>query len=96
MREFEKIEQELTRRKLWYQSEPIDAYFRLGTYDRVLSLIDAIVGNNNKSVSELYVLRGKIYESRGDTTSARTEYEKAIQYNKHLQSAKDALAALEG
>ncbi len=94
VREFEQIEPRLTRRVLWYQHEPIDAYFRLGNYDRVLSLTDGIIGDNNKSVSELYVLRGKIYESRGDTTTARNEYEKALQYNKHLQSAKDAPAAL--
>jgi len=94
VREFEKIEPRLTRRVLWYQHEPIDAYFRLGNYDRVLALTDAIINDNNKSVSELYVLRGKIYESRGDTAAARSEYEKALLYNKYLQSAKDALAAL--
>lgn len=93
-REFEQIEPRLTRRVLWYQHEPIDAYFRLGNYDRVFSLIDSVISDNNKSVSELYVLRGKIYESRGDIAAARSEYEKALYYNKHLQSVKDALAAL--
>ncbi|MBI2612790.1 C39 family peptidase [Candidatus Kaiserbacteria bacterium] len=94
VREFEKIESRLTRRVLWYQHEPIDAYFRLGNYDRVLVLTDGVINDNNKSVSELYVLRGKVFESRGDTAAARAEYEKALLYNKHLQSAKDALAAL--
>ncbi|MBI2610507.1 C39 family peptidase [Candidatus Kaiserbacteria bacterium] len=93
-REFEKIEGKLSRRKLWYQHEPIDAYFRLGKYDRVLSLTDGVINDNNKSVSELYVLRGKVFESRGDTASARSEYEKALYYKEHLQSAKDALASL--
>jgi len=94
VREFEKIEPQLTRRKLWYQMEPIQAYFELKQYDRVMALTESVINDNNKSVSELYVLRGKIYESRGDITAARAEYEKAVQYNKHLQSAKAALASL--
>ncbi len=94
VREFEKIEDSLTRRKLWYQMEPIEAYFKLENYDRVIELADGIINDNNKSVSELYVLKGKIYESKGKTAEARAEYEKAIYYNKNLQSAKDALAGL--
>ncbi|MDO8552642.1 MAG: C39 family peptidase [bacterium] len=93
-REFEKIESSLTRRKLWYQMEPIEAYFKLGKFDRVIELADSVINDNNKSVSELYVLKGKVYESRGQTAEARAEYEIAIYYNKNLQSAKDALAQL--
>ena len=95
VREFEKIENRLTRRVLWYQPEPIVSYFELGNYDRVMALTSGIINDNNKSVSELYVLRGKIYESRGDAAAARAEYEKALYYNKHLQSAKEALSALD-
>ncbi len=94
VREFEKIESQLTRRKLWYQMEPIEAYFKLGNYDRVMALSGAIINDSNKSVSELYVMRGKIYESRGDAAAARAEYQKAVQYNKHYQPGIDALAAL--
>ena len=96
VREFEAIEPDLTRRVLWYQHEPIEAYFKLGGYDRVLELADRVINDNNKSVSELYVLKGKIYEERGDTAAARAEYEKAVYYNKSLRSAKDALARLSG
>lgn len=92
--EFEKVEDKLTRRKLWYQMEPIDSYFILGKYDRVIQLADSIINDNNKSVSELYVLKGKIYESRGNIASARAEYNKAIFYNKGLKSAQEALNAL--
>ncbi|MDO8582418.1 MAG: C39 family peptidase [bacterium] len=92
--EFEKIDNRLTRRKLWYQPEPIDAYFRLGNYDRVLQLASGVINDNNKSVSELYLLKGKVFESRGETAAARAEYEKAVKYNKNFQPAKDALASL--
>jgi tetratricopeptide (TPR) repeat protein len=95
VREFEKIESKLTRRKLWYQHEPIQAYFELKNYDRVLALTEHIINDNNKSVSELYYMRGKIFESRGDSAAARAEYEKAVLYNKHYQPAKDALANLQ-
>ncbi|MDP3965874.1 MAG: C39 family peptidase [bacterium] len=96
VREFEKTAKSLTAHKLWYQMEPIEAYYKLGKYDRVIELADSVINANNKSVSELYVLKGNIYKSRGDTNSARAEYEKALYYNKNLQSAKDALASLGG
>jgi tetratricopeptide (TPR) repeat protein len=94
VREFEKIGNSLSRRVLWYQPEPIASYYELGNYDRVLALTDGIINDNNKSVSELYLMRGRIFESRGDTAAARAEYEKAIFYHKNYQPAKDALAAL--
>jgi len=96
VREFEKIEAQLPPHKLWYQDEPIYAYYELGNYDRVLSLVEKVIGDRNKSVSELYVLRGKIYLSRADENAARAEFEKAIHYNNTLVSAKDALASLDG
>ena len=94
VREFEKIESHLTPHKLWYQMEPIEAYFNLGNYDRVIALADSVINNNNKSVSELYILKGKIYQKRGDLTAARKEFEKAVYYNDSLKAARDALAAI--
>ncbi|MEK7479661.1 MAG: C39 family peptidase [Patescibacteria group bacterium] len=96
VREFEAVAPDLTRRFLWYQHEPIEAYFKLGKYDRVLELADRVINDNNKSVSELYLLKGKVYESRGQIAEARAEYEKALYYHEGLQSAKDALASLGG
>jgi len=94
VREFEKLENSLSRRKLWYQLEPIQAYFTLGNFDRVIELADRQINDKNKSVSELYVLKGKIFEGRGDISAARAEYEKAVMYNKHYRPGIDALAAL--
>ena len=94
VQEFEKVEPYLTPHKLWYQMEPIEAYFKLGNYDRVIALADSVINNNNKSVSELYILKGKIYQERGDLTAARKEFEKAVYYNTALKAAKDALASV--
>lgn len=92
--EYEKIKDTLTRRTLWYQMEPIESYFILKHYDKVIEIADKIINDNNKSVSELYVMKGKIYESKGDVAAAKKEYEKAIFYNKNLKSAQDAIALL--
>lgn len=96
VREFEKIEPRLTEHVLWYQHEPIEAYLKLKNYDRVISLADGVIDNNNKSVSELYILKGKVYEAGGDLAAARAEYEKAVYYNKSLRAAQEALASVNG
>lgn len=92
--EFEKVENLLPFRTLWYQREPIEAYFKLGNYDKVFSITDSILSNYNRAYSELYILRGKIYKSQGDVTLAKTEFEKAVFYNQNLQEAKDLLNSI--
>ncbi len=92
--EFEKVESLLPFRTLWYQIEPILAYYELGNYDRVFSITDRILNNHNRSFSELYILRGKIYQQQGDLSNARSEFEKAVFYNKNSKQAQDALNSL--
>jgi uncharacterized protein YvpB len=78
---FEKIENKLPRRTLWYQIEPIEAYLELGNYAKVFELTDKILNDGNRAFSELYLLRGKAYEKMGDKDKARTEYRLAHVYN---------------
>lgn len=92
--EFEKVENQLSFRTLWYQIEPILAYYELGNYSRVIEISDKILNNHNRAFSELYILKGKIYQSRGENDLARQEFQKAIQYNKNLKSAQEALNSL--
>lgn len=92
--EFEKVENLLPFRTLWYQIEPIEAYFELGNYDRVFQITDKILNNHNRAFSELYILRGKVYQKQGNTAAARVEFEKAVLYNQNLKEAQEALAAL--
>lgn len=87
--EFERIESELSFRTLWYQIDPILSYYELGNYQRVFEITDRILNNQNRAFSELYVLRGKIYQKQGNTEAARQEFEKAIIYNSALQEAKE-------
>ena len=91
--EFEKIESQLPFRTLWYQIEPILSYYELGDYDRVIEISDKILNYHNRAFSELYILKGNIYLKQGNKEAARSEFQKAVQYNKNLKSAQEALAS---
>lgn len=88
---FEQIERALPFRTLWYQQEPIEAYYKSGDYDEVFKITSDIIENGNRAYTEGYMLRGKSYEKLGQTENAKIEYQKALLYNKNLQEAKDAL-----
>lgn len=87
--EFEKVENQLPFRTLWYQIEPIKAYFELGNYDRVFEITDRVLNYHNRAFSELYILRGKIYQRQGKTELAKEEFRKALFYNSNLKEAKE-------
>jgi len=89
---FEQVEGRLPGRMLWYQIEPIQAYYEAGEYDRVLSLTQEILQNNNRAFSELYYLRGQVYLARGNEEQARAEFLLAQQYNSEYQPAQEALS----
>jgi len=92
--EFEKIENQLPFRTLWYQIEPIEAYYELGNYDRVFQITDKVLNNYNRAFSELYVLRGRIYQKQGNIEAAHSEFEKAVLYNSNLKEASDLLNSI--
>lgn len=89
--EFEKVENQLPFRTLWYQIEPIQAYYELGNYSRVFEITDKILNTYNRAFSELYIIRGNIYLKQGNIEAARQEFEKAVFYNQNLKSAQEAL-----
>lgn len=92
--QFEKIENRLTFRTLWYQIEPILSYYELKDYDRVLQITDKILNNQNRAFSELYLLRGKVYQQQGNITSAKAEFQKAVLYNSQLIEAQEELSKI--
>ena len=93
-KEFEKVEEKLPFRTLWYQTEPILAYVKLKNYDRVFAITDKVLNNGNRGFSELYLIRGRIYQEQGKKDLAREEFEKAVLYNKNLLEAQEALNSL--
>jgi hypothetical protein len=94
VREYELAADGLPWRMLWYQIEPIQAYEKVGNREKVFSLSDAIVNNHNRAFSELYQIRGDVYLKEGDRESAKSEYEKALYYNKNFKPAQASLEKL--
>lgn len=92
--EFEKVHYSLPPRTLWYQREPIESYFQLGNDQKVFELTDMILNNQNRAYSELYIVRGKIYQKQGNLEAARQEFQNAVYYNSNLKEAQDLLKSL--
>lgn len=84
IQEYEQVASRLPARTLWYQLEPVLAYFELGDYERVFMLTSQIIENGNRAYSELYLLRAQIYEKQGNPELAKREFELAAKYNNPL------------
>jgi len=93
--EFEKVEHLLPFRMLWYQIEPIQTYFELGEYQKVMDMTEYIFNNQNRAYAELYIIRGNMYKKQGDIENAKKEYQNAVYYNKNLKSAQEALQSVQ-
>lgn len=78
---YEKVASRLPSRMLWYQLEPILAYYKVGNFDTVLSMADQILNRDNRAYSELYQLKGLIYEQQGQGELAKENFAKAGIYN---------------
>lgn len=85
--EYEKVAEKLPFRTLWYQIEPLLAYYEIGDDGKVLTLTEQILNNQNAAFSELYLLRGKVYQREKQTDLARQAFIYALFYNKHLKEA---------
>jgi tetratricopeptide (TPR) repeat protein len=91
---FEAVETKLSPKTLWYQQEPLLAYYELREYPEVLTRIDSILSRGNRAYSELYYLRGKIFQEQGNAVGAREQFELALRYNKNYWPAQEALDRL--
>jgi tetratricopeptide (TPR) repeat protein len=78
---YEDVADELPRRMLWYQIEPILAYYRMGEHDTVLNMSQEIFNSQNRAFSELHWLRGMIFRERGDEAAADQSFALAQRYN---------------
>lgn len=80
---------------LWYQSWPVTAMVNLGMNDEALQ-----VSQENIRSAGVYAImhyeRGIIYEKRGDTATARREYQMALVDDKNYPDAQAALKRLGG
>lgn len=81
-------------RMLWYQFAPYEAYFQSSRLDDVVALAEATL-RTTTYVEETYYYLGRVYEIRGDITTAIEQYEAALDVNKNYNAASLALARLQ-
>lgn len=81
VRTYERVAAELPARTLWYQLEPILAYYQTGQTEKLLSISQQILSNQNRAYSELYYLQALIHRQRGDQTAAAESLQMADRYN---------------
>ena len=77
----------------WYQYGPFAAYFHVGRYDDVMSLV-RINQNNARELEETYYWQGMVQEAQGKTQAAAASYRRALAYNPRFDAARQALASL--
>ncbi len=77
----------------WYQYGPFKAYFEVGRYDDVLSLVK-INQNNARELEEIYYWQGRVQEAQGKPQQAAASYRRALGYNPNYDEARRALEAL--
>ncbi len=94
VRQFEAVQSRLPFRTLWYQIEPIEAYYALGDYQTVIALSDQVLNSGDRAFSQLYILLGEIDKKQGNIPAARAEFQNAVYYNTNLKAARDALQSV--
>ena len=77
----------------WYQFGPFAAYFHVGRYDDVMSLV-RINQNNARELEETYYWQGMVQEAQGKPQAAAASYRRALAYNPRFDAARQALASL--
>ncbi len=85
----------LPPRMLWYEFRPYLAYMKVGRYDDMLELADAILEmQGGQNVEETYLYRGHAQLFQGDVRGAAESYERALQLNENFYPAEIALQSL--
>ena len=84
---------ELPWRMMWYQFGAFEAFYEVGRYDDVLSLV-RINLNNAEEIEETYYWQGRVLEAQGNATQAASSYRRALAYNRNYREARAALENL--
>ena len=84
---------QLPWRMHWYQYGAFDAYFHVGRFDDVMSLV-RINQNNARELEETYYWQGRVQEAQGKPQAAAASYRRALGYNPRFDAARAALDTL--
>lgn len=78
-------------RILWYQHGPYEAYFNVGRYDDIMSLVESNLRNGGEYVEETHYWHGRVLEEMGRETEAVSAYNTALAHNPLFDAAQQAL-----
>lgn len=81
----------LPRRIWWYQFGPYEAYYSIGRYDDVLSLVQSNLTNGAEYVEETYYWQGRVFQAMGRRQDAINAYNNALRNNRSFAAARQAL-----
>jgi hypothetical protein len=82
----------LPPRMLWYQHRPLMAYYKLGRYDDVLSLVETTLATpGGQNVEELHWYKGHVLLARGQIAAAKAAYQRVLQLNENAYYAQFSL-----
>lgn len=93
----------LPGRMLWYQFRTYIAYMKIGRYQDMIDLTDAMLNNSDSRVrdgssyvEETYLYRGHAFAYLGNITQARAAYQRALELNANFYPAQIALDSIGG
>ncbi len=87
----------LPPRILWYQYRPYIAYMKVGRFQEMLDLSDAILTTQGgRNVEETYLYQGHALAFLGDGAGAVTAYKQALRLNGNFYPAQWALDSITG
>jgi tetratricopeptide (TPR) repeat protein len=82
-------------RMLWYQFGPYEAYYQIGRYDDVLLLAETTL-KDRPYFEESFYYKGLAQAALGQTDVARSNFQRATNFNPNFTPAAAALADLDG
>ena len=85
----EAFRQGLPYRLLWYEFGPFEAYYHVGRYDDVLTLV------TNTEATTIYVeetsyWQGMVFAARGESQNAIAQFDEALSFNRNFVEAQQA------
>lgn len=78
------------RRMLWYQVGPMEAYYHVGAYDKVIALTDQVMRQTNQ-VEEVWYWRGMALRALGQADAARQAFERSLSLRPSYAPPREAL-----
>jgi len=80
-------------RMMWYQFGPFEAYYTIGRFDDVVSIVQSNL-NNAEELEETYYWYGRALQAQDQNELAAVQYRTALRYNPNFTPAREALDSL--